>query len=485
MISRFEWIPSTETSHPRARAAIVCKLEDRGYVEEEYFYYGTSNVWSEATGALEVIVEDAPYVNRLLVRRPRDISRASGRVIIEIMNATTTMDIDRIWMQTSEQLIRGGDIYVGFTSKPAVLKTLRKFDAKRYAPLRWPNPRPELPLPWEIIESSKLGGELEQESEYGLLWDMITDLAACARSGALPLGGIPVKYVYLAGWSQSSMCVFKYVLTFAAKTQAYDGYLAAGGGCMKGMLTAINQYEPAKVPPDEAFTLAPLHSDKPFIAVQTESENAALAFTYFSPGAKLVRVMKPDSDEPGDLYRTYDIPGSTHDNKYNMIDYYAGDEDVYKIGIIPAYVGREPYPNDYPYEFAFNAILRQLYGWAEEGRTPLRVPRIAVDAQLRNVRDGGGNAKFGWRLPLVDVPTASYVPDVTPMKPNMGCMKLFGCKLPYSAEKLQRLYGTLDHYRELVSAQADKAVHDGYLLEEDREACIALAVRQAEEGGLR
>lgn len=63
-------IPTTERSHPFATAAQKCKFEERGYTEDEYFLYGTSNVYATKKGGIEIVCTDAPYINRMLVRRP-------------------------------------------------------------------------------------------------------------------------------------------------------------------------------------------------------------------------------------------------------------------------------------------------------------------------------------------------------------------------------------------------------------------------------
>ena len=483
MITSFVLKPMTETSHPLAWATKKCDLTDRNFVEEEYFYHGGSHVYSEASGELKAVVKDAPYTNRLMVRRPVSPENASGRVVIEILNASTHMDIDRIWQNSKEEFLRNGDTYIGFSSKPVVLKTLKKFDPERYAELEWPNPRPERELTAELRAS--VNGSLSQESEYGLLWDMITDLPGCVRSDLLPLGGIKVKRVYLAGWSQSACVLFRYALTFTHTTKAYDGYIAAGGANTKAMLTPLNQYETVN-PGFKPFELIDLRSDVPFMAVQTESENAMYAFLEDGMDTRMGGMeRKPDSDEPGNLYRTYDIPGSTHDNVYNMTEYYRGDPDIHTVGMVPTYIGREPYPNDYPSEIAFCAIFHHLYAWAESDAIPPSVGRIRTDMNLRNVRDAGGNAVGGWRLPFVDVPYASYIQDVTPMKGPSGIFtKLYGCRIPFSKEKLTRWYGTLEHYAELVEAYADELVRQGMLLPADRNASVEICVKRAKQNGL-
>ena len=61
---------------------------------------------------------------------------------------------------------------------------------------------------------------------------------------------------------------------------------------------------------------------------------------------------------------------------------------------------------------------------------------------------------------------------------------LYGCELPFSAEKLRRLYGSLANYRALVRERARQAVADRRLMAEDLDYCVEHAVAKAEKYGL-
>ena len=61
----------------------------------------------------------------------------------------------------------------------------------------------------------------------------------------------------------------------------------------------------------------------------------------------------------------------------------------------------------------------------------------------------------------------------------------FGQVIPFSPQKLQALYGTLEHYRKLVSGKADEMIALGFLLPEDREEMIELTVELAAKRGLK
>ena len=70
MITRLEEISVTKESYPFASAERYLKLSERGYVEKEYYMYGTANVYETADerGGVRVRTADAPYTNRIIVR---------------------------------------------------------------------------------------------------------------------------------------------------------------------------------------------------------------------------------------------------------------------------------------------------------------------------------------------------------------------------------------------------------------------------------
>lgn len=471
MIDQFEKIPTTETSHPQGAAPACCELDRHGYVEEEYFVHGTANVYTCVERQAVVRDAHAPYVNRILVRRPRDAGKASGRVVVEILNATAGMDIDRMWVITHGLFLRNGDTYVGITSKPSSLRAMKKLDARRYAPLHWTNPQPRY-LPQMLKERHDFCGAISEDSEAGLFWDMLTETAADIRSGRLPLGLSAVDRVYLTGWSQSVIYMVLYLHYFAYRNggkSPFDGYFAGGG--TRSLAPALNQYD---IPACAGEYGTILHTvTEPYVAVQTESENYAL-------GNEIVS--QPDSDGPQLLYRRYDVPGATHDNTYTMADYYRGNADVFKMGLVLSYPAKDPYPNNYPYQFPFHRACDMLYRWAEENEAPPRMQRIPVGHNGQNVRDRNGNALQGWRMPAVDLPVCTYYPFPQTMQPS--AFALYGSRHPFPGDKLRQMYGSLANYRALVEENAGQAVREGRLLQADYEACVDFSVRQAQAGGL-
>lgn len=485
MIQKTEKLQINKTSYPFARAALKCNFESEGYIEDEYLIYGTANIYeSDNEEKPKVFFEDAPYVNRLLVRRPEDYRKFSGRVVIEILNATALIDLDRIWVNSWKYFMRHGDIYIGITSKPDVVPALKKFDPVRYGKISWKNPVPQRGIP-----QNPLSFPMDPETETGLFWDMLTDLNKLLRSGPFtemindgsqailqsevnnPIAGYAKPKIYLAAWSQSVGYLIRMLKSFP--DCFFDGYFHAGAGTG---IAPINIYDYPRYYKSSEGRNRFFYNDQsssigasvPYIAVNTESENMDVNWG-------------PDSDEPGYLLRVYEIAGATHDSKYNLLDYYKDDKDTEKIGMTPAYRGMDIFPNDYPSEVVFNAALELLYRWSD-GIIPPHGDRISKDGNRINYTDAFGNAIGGIRTPAINYPVARYC--------NYSTLKdgrrntLFGHVEKYSSAFLKELYMDLDHYKQLITKDAVRLEAQGFLLKEDVQPLIDLLVQRAKEQGL-
>lgn len=472
MIEKIKLIPVTADSHPFAHAAEKCKFSEIGYVEDEYFMRGIANVYeSGEDDEPAVVYKDAPYVNRFLVRRPDQVSRFSGNVVVEILNPTAKMDIDRMWVNSWRYFTRNGDIYIGITSKSDVLDSLYKIDRKRYSALSWANPLPDRPAP----PTGRFG--FYPQYEAGLFWDMLTDFAKALRTKNTinPISEYGDAKLYLTGWSQSAGYVVRYVKSFAclpqndAGTPIFDGYLAAGGSANPA---PMNSYEPVKLSGRDYFSSGGaglMSAREPYIAVNTESENQSVRW-------------KGDSDIPGALFRAYELPGSSHDTVNNLLEWYQDDPDPVITGTEQLYRGTEEgKPNDYPYECLFNAAFRNLYCWVREGVPAPHADPIKIGPDGKNVTDLFGNAVGGVRSPFIDLPTAAYsgfctLPD--------GTKGVFGHAVPFSRERMEAIYGSLEHYRVLAEKSADSAIALGFILRCERDEIVELAVERARAAGL-
>lgn len=476
MIHTIEKIPITKKSHPFSSAINKCRFEKKGYIEEEYFFSGISNVYGWDNSDKIILYKNAPYVNRFIVRKPNDKYKFSGNVIIEILNSTSFIDFDRVWVLNYKHMMRKGDIYIGITSKPNVIPAMQKMDYNRYKWLEWPNPcKQQIQVPLEML--GNMEGASSPETEDGLFWDMLIDLAELLRDKNNEiLQGYGQYYQYLSGWSQSAAYMLRFIKTFAyekkRENSLFDGYFSCGGASI--CMPDINQsYGQTAGKSNRKLDYIP----QPYIEVHTESENQKWG-NYEARGE--------NSHTPDMKYRIYDIACTSHDAKISMFDYYLGDKDVYNCGIIPNYPGKEIYPNDYPYEIVFQAALEHLYHWTREGIIPPVIQAIEVDDLYENVTDDFGNAKGGWRLPFITYPLCTYHITCTPMKPEfISSAKLFGHNELFSQNKAVQLYGTLHNYCKLIEEETQKCIEKGLLLEEDKDTCIEYSLMLAKLVGLK
>lgn len=485
MLKEMKLIPTTETSKPFAAAAETCAFDKLGYIEDEYFQTGTANVYQEdGLNNVSPIYEGAPYTTRVLIRRPADPARFSGNVVLEILNSSARIDIDRQWVNSWPFFTRNGDIYVGITSKGHVVDSLKAYDPVRYADINWDNPMPDREIPEEA--KNEFMGYFPQY-ELGLFWDMLLDLTKLLRSDSdmNPIKTYGKSYIYLTGWSQSTAYVNRMIRSFVYRPEncenglLYDGYLNGGGSAG---LAPLSNSQPFVMQQAGFPQGGVMGAREPFMAVNTESENRS-SFWY------------GDFDEPGFKFRTWQIAGSSHDSKYNLLDYYGEDglAMLDSIGIQNGYFGVDGAPLDAPYEYVFNAAYYALYKWVRDGIPAPHAPKIETymgakpskdpfGSFVGNLTDAFGNCRGGIRTPALNYPTCRYVSWSTTA--NGTIAGAFGRTLPFSPEFLRTLYGTLENYRTLVEADYDRLVAQGFLLQEDKTAFIERIVGNAKSYGL-
>ncbi len=435
MIREIERKQCLENSFPFASVKGKLGFEESGYVEEEYFFKGTADVYEE-TGLHEkkTIHINNPYVNRMLLRRPENMEKFSGDIVVEILNATAGFDIDRMWVLCGTQLMRSGAVYVGITSKPDMLDSLRLFDSDRYQELNWDISYKREKTYYESAD--KLVRPKHEDRETGLFWDMLRDMAKILKEDDRLLSTGKKRYLYLAGWSQSANYMSTYIRYFHEQDQIFDGYLSAGN--IHNFVTPLHQGGIGK-PMDPSLTMID-RINVPYIAVQTESENADF-------GGYECR--QEDSDGPERKYRIYELAGATHDTKFTLLDYYDKDEKMRTAGLTPQYGGDGLEPNDYPSQYLMRGICKYLFDWVRKGILPPDAERIQTDEKGKNIKDKYGNVVGGVRLPLLDVPVCTYFPSsiVSMEAGNKMVNPLFGHVEFFTEEKLKELYGSLDEYR--------------------------------------
>jgi Alpha/beta hydrolase domain len=451
-------VPITNDSYPLGAADHLNIPEDLnrvGYVEEEYFVSGLANVyeWS-APGAATVRTPNAPYATRLLVRRPIQKQRLSGNVIVEILNATNRVDLEIGWALSKDYIIRNGDVWIGFTSKPVTALALQKFNPTRYAPLSWANP-----LPASNPENcTVLPSDSSQQTENGLLWDIFSQIAAWARSNDSIQPINRTLRVYGYGYSQSGFDVQTYVdavLPLAKQENGnpiFDGFLIATGF---NSPAPINQCVSA---PSGSGAGQIKNAGVPIIRMASNSEILL---------ASVQAGRRADSDQPQDRFREYEIAGTAHASQ-NELDFGPNYLDILAAGapMPPLTAGFGPRS---PFHIGIfqNAALANLDLWVRYGVLP--PPGALINFQNGTpVLDQFGNPTGGVRSPYLDVPTAQWFTS----SPGPGLNFLLGYFRPFDAQHLKPLYNSHEQYVGAVINDTRKLVNQRYITREDGDEII-------------
>jgi Alpha/beta hydrolase domain len=442
-------IPSTATSHPFGGAAdqlVPENLASVGYVEEEYFVSGKANVyeWPQA-GPAVVRTPDAPYTTRILVRRPINPADSSGNAVVEMLNPSNLFDLNIGWAIMRKHLVRSGDTWVGMTSRPNAMKALQTFDPQRYAALSFANPLPE-----DHPDRCMITG-VEAGTERGLIWDINSQVGSWLKSTAAsnPLRGT-IDKVYGFGYSQTGGFLNTYINAIHPLAPGiYDGYfITVAGGGFVGMvpINACRQTPPLGDPRRITANVG-----VPVMRTMSQSD-------YISG----IAARRPDSDEPQDRYRHYEMAGAAHASPFELY-YSAKPDDIVKAGRpVPPFACNEGTRSRFPTGVLFDAMLQNLDAWVRDG-TPPPAGRMIELVGNQPVVDEHGNVAGGGRSPYVDVPTSTWFGNAT----GASFCFIAGYEVPFSAAKLAQLYPTKADYVAKVTASVRSLVAQRYLTEAD------------------
>ena len=178
--------------------------------------------------------------------------------------------------------------------------------------------------------------------------------------------------------------------------------------------------------------------DVPMIQMPTQTE----VQTHAQAG---IQYRRPDSDEPGNRFRLYEVAGMPHNNSREMRSF-LGDPCTLPVTDFPA--------------GAFTALgLHHLIEWIANGKTPPYALPIEVD---QNSEDGSplaldeyGNAKGGVRNVWVDVPVAAYgVFGKGKTTAQDRLCQLAGTRVPLPDATLHALYANSAAYVSRVERRA-------------------------------
>ena len=433
--------------------AAMVDLEAAGYCEEEYILAGEATryrlidpeyrydgFWSvEPAGS-------APFRTRLLVRRPVDMSRFNGTVLVGWNNVSygfETLDGE------SDETLLGGFAFVGVSAQRVGLHGLPigeplglvAWDAERYADLSIPN------------------------DDY--CYDIFTQAAAVVGRDhvATPdiLAGADVHKLVAWGRSQSAIRLASYYNAIQPLTRTFDGFLLEvyhGGGAM------ISSLSPGGVVPEIPEPFVPVVNLLPYGShlLRTDVAAPVLVVNSETEATPYAKVRQDDTA----TYRLWEVAGAAHVGAAARARSVARQQWEFGGSVPEPWVIPDD-PNTLSMDPVYDAALHHLQRWITEGTPPPSLPRIEVDGSPPAiVRDEHGNAVGGIRLPDLEVPTATHLGASEPGEtPN-----LFGRSIPFAREVYHRLYPDEENRRRHFAAAVRQAEAAGFILPRDAERLL-------------
>ena len=328
----------------------------------------------------------------------------SGVVVSEALHAGGRSLIFE-WSRVS--ILTRHHMFVEIVHSPGNINLLKTFNAERYASL-----------------NIAMGQTNEVIAQAGML----------IKSGAGPFAGYRVQKITLMGTSASSGTVRNYLADHATLRMANGGPIFDGF-----LLTSTNGNTPLPI------------VDVPMIQMPTQTEVVTWA-------AKGIEYRRPDSDEPGNRFRLFEVAGMPHNNSRENPGF-QNDPCTLPVTDFPA--------------GAFTALaLNYLVDWIATGKTPPHAPPIAVDQNTANdgsalALDEYGNAKGGIRNIWVDVPTATngvFGKGKTDAQDRL--CQLAGTKVPLADATLKMLYPATSDYTKKAEQRLNELVAQGWFLPE-------------------
>ncbi|WP_053362705.1 alpha/beta hydrolase domain-containing protein [Bacillus sp. FJAT-27251] len=462
----------TPISHPfssmYSSSGRVDIWNDYGYEEKEFFLSGQANVYSideKDTPFIKSTGHD--YTTRLLVRFPEDPAKFSGRVYVDILNASSGVDLEDTWGRSYDWYMEEGHAYIGITSKTNTINALKKFDSERYADLNW---------------------KVDGKDENGLFWDMLSQLGTMLRSdqaGNL-IGGLNAKHVYLTGQSQSGMYLNTYITLFGDTLEKinkgkplFDGYMnLVGPGT-----TYVHSGGPQ---PSETYA----ETSVPYIVIMSEFEHKFANLTAL-PGIsdQAGYERRPDASSVKNKFRFYEVAGTPHtDPTLDVIPHSSEIALGNGVGRPPKEYAPGHYESDLNLQIFVNAAQENMHRWVTEGiPAPSADDKwLDFDVQSENGKDvytintdEHRNALGGIRAPQMEYPIATYYASRNglPFETN-GSMVFF------TADKIAKLYPDYEKdYRQPFLEQAQKLLKERYILKEGYDKLVSYVNEKKGFGG--
>lgn len=436
-------------------------LGDWDYEEQEYFISGTANFYQLEKDLLatrsNASESNAEYTDRIMVFRPENSEEFSGTVFVEIMNASSKVDVPNLWRQGYEYLMNNGHVYVGVTSKDVTVSALKNFNSSRYKDLKWTDNG----IIWDIL--GQLGTELKN-GESEILWGESADdvyLYGSSQSGWYV--NTFANYFNLANWMIDDPDALETAADVAQEEgeHIYDGYFSLVGNMCSAPVNGSSSfayysrmYQPTKA------------TDVPYIQMTGELDYQQSA-------------VRTSANEPDNKYRHYVVAGGPHSDVIYPVDpldeiqMKAGrDAGEYMADLSTTKDGRQLTHTDFNMGVFINAALENLRIWATDG-DPAPRGTVADETPGTSSRDEFDNMDNGILSPQILIPVASYYGGV-----NGAYSDKHGTMAYLDADVIEDLYGSQDEYLDLYATALEILIEQGYILEEDYDTMMELAERQ-------
>ena len=470
-VPRATLLPVTSDSHPFGAAAFTqtpIDLAARGYVEEEFTVSGIAAVYDwNADGSISTRIPGLLYTTRILVRRPADVSKFSGTVLLDVANQGAGFDTFAVWGQLGEHLISNGHAYVALTAFSRNIGTLRML-GPRYRQLMFPpvlkpcEPARPARDPWNRP------AQFFPVREDDVRWDVISQVGALLKSRARnrrhPMGDLRVEYVFASMQSAGDLPTYVNAIHRNVVLQSlepvFDGYIIKDSGAPR----SLNACAP------------PLAVDDPRRIIR----NAGVPVIHIVAQPEvLAAIRRPDSDAMGDQFRRYELPGASHFDEGHF-RYFPVVTDL-AAGGLPPLSATWTYPkecqpdvpvNDFPQRYFFAGAFENLDRWVRTGAPPPHAEPIALTdstGEAGFLTDESGNARGGVRSPWVDVPSGTFHPRRTgPNTTPFTCADL-GYWVPFTPQQMTEKYGSMENYRKLFLEATDKLARERWVPPDEAE----------------
>ena len=192
--------------------------------------------------------------------------------------------------------------------------------------------------------------------------------------------------------------------------------------------------------------------DVPTIQMPTQTEVTSQAA---ATGG--IKYRRPDSDDPANRFRIYEVAGMPHANSRDTVAYVP---NPCALAI-----------SDFTWGAMAAMGLNHLVEWVDNDTIPPHAQYIAVDYDTSNdgsllVLDEYGNAEGGVRNTYVDVPVAKYgVPNSGTGSSAFTC-SIAGYQLVLPEDTLESLYRNRGQYISEVNQRLMEFVREGWFLPE-------------------